>query len=82
MKKTILSAAAVALTFVAFAFTPDTKRNTLDNAGDFQVTDLNSAQSTCETRYRTQESFSECDRTHTELETEQLAIQSGILAKY
>ena len=83
MKKTILSAAAIAVTFVAFAFAPFEKNNALDNTLALEVTELSAEAGTCSTRYKTQESFSECDVHHFDKISQSLFdAQNEVLHKY
>ncbi|SFB80757.1 hypothetical protein SAMN04487891_102449 [Flagellimonas taeanensis] len=65
MKKVFLSAAAIAVTFVALAFSPVEKNNALDDAQALKLVDLESEAGTCDTKYRTETDFSECNRIHT-----------------
>ncbi|EIJ39666.1 hypothetical protein JoomaDRAFT_2695 [Galbibacter orientalis DSM 19592] len=81
MKKTILSFALITIIFVAFAFAPAETNNSLTD--DFEITDtVIEAQATCSTKYRTQESFSECNNTHTGEVLKQFEAMSNILGKY
>lgn len=83
MKKMILSAAAIAVTFGFFAFTPVEKNNAMDNIEAFEVADLKSTTGTCSTRYKTNTTFSECDTEHFgEITQGQFEAQTGVLYKY
>ncbi len=66
MKKVFLSAVAIAVVFVAFAFTPSEKNNLLDDAQVLSELEVARETGTCDTKYRVQETFSECDRVHTD----------------
>lgn len=84
MRKSILSAAAIAVSFVAFAFAPVEKNNAMENALSYEIAELSSEAGTCSTRYKTQESFSECDVDHfeDELSQSQFDTQNEVLGKY
>lgn len=80
MKKIIFSAAAISVTFVAFAFAPADKNNLLSEAQTLSEVEFTRESSFCDTKYRTEKDFSECNRITT-LPSE-LEIQSNILGEY
>ncbi len=63
MKKLILSAAAIAVTFGFFAFTPAEQNNVVNNA---VTTDANFVGGSCDTKYMTDVTFSKCNKTWTD----------------
>ncbi|MEO1033803.1 MAG: hypothetical protein AAFX55_20640 [Bacteroidota bacterium] len=80
MKKVFLSVTAIAVAFVTFAFSPTEKNNLLDDAQTLSGFELARAAATCDTKYKTQETFTECDRVHTDPIEEE--VQSEILGDY
>lgn len=82
MKKVFLSAAAIAVVFATFAFSPADKNNLLDDAQAVTQQELKAETGTCDTKYKTQETFSECDRTHTDAPAPIRDIQERVLSEY
>jgi len=80
MKKVFLSTAAIAVAFMAFAFNPAEKNNSMDNVQVLSEMDLEKAAGFCDTKWRTQADFSECDRTTTPPDA--IDAQSDILGDY
>jgi hypothetical protein len=78
MKKIFLSAAVIAFTFVAFAFKPMAKNNSIDNP--LTAATVMSA-STCTEYYETSFAFSKCYKTTTteaEVEATEDAVLGGL----
>ncbi|WP_108115987.1 hypothetical protein [Kordia periserrulae] len=80
MKKMFSCAAVIAVAFATFAFSPADKNNLLDEAKAITQQELRAETGTCDTKYKTQETFSECDRIHTEPVEQE--TQSNILGGY
>ncbi|KXX72614.1 hypothetical protein [Flammeovirga sp. SJP92] len=79
MKKVFLSATGIALTFVAFAFTPVQKNNSMGELLDTQA--MLAAAGKCSTKMETQNTFSKCDNTWTE-DALSPELMTDVLSKY
>jgi len=81
MRKIILSAAAIAVSFAVFAFVPVEKNNATENA---IISDLGEwgAFANCSTKYKTETTFSECNNTHEQRYSPQLEDEKEVLNKY
>lgn len=80
MKKVFLSAAAISVAFVAFAFAPAEKNDLLNDAQTLTEVELASETGICDAKYRTERDFSECNRITTP--PSEVEIQTNILGKY
>lgn len=80
MKKIFISTAAIAVAFLTFAFSPVEKNNGMDNAQTLSQVDFEKESGICDTKYRVENDFSECNRITTLPSV--LAVQSSILRKY
>lgn len=81
MKKLLYSAAAIAVSFGVFAFTPMEKNNNMDNA----IVDFVSDKEGCSEFYKTYKGASECWSTSTPTEptnNELVAAQRTVLNSY
>ena len=76
MKRTILTVAAIAVTFAGFAFIPAQKNNALDEASIVAAAE----EGKCQKRFETQTAFTKCDETWTEVTEEETVTDT--LDKY
>lgn len=78
MKRTMLTAAAIAVTFAGLAFIPAQKNNAMEEA--VFSTDATEA-SRCDEKYKTEVTFTECQKTNTTTPIEE-ENQANVLDQY
>lgn len=65
MKKVFIFAAVISVAFATFAFSPADKNNLLDDAQALTELEVVAQTGTCDSKYKVNETFTECDTVHT-----------------
>ncbi|NME72714.1 hypothetical protein [Flammeovirga aprica] len=79
MKKVFLSATGIAVAFMAFAFTPVQKNNSMGEMLDTQTPIASTG--TCSTKMQTSAGFTRCDNTWEE-KVQSIGAMTDVLNKY